>query len=46
MRRKNMEGSTKDALVERGKPIDIDKGRFFGRNFKLKGRYKSPNQSK
>jgi hypothetical protein len=30
MRMKNMEGSTKDALVVRGRPIDRDKGKFFG----------------
>jgi hypothetical protein len=41
MRRKNMEGSTKDALVVRGRPIDRDKGKFFGRKSKLKGRSKS-----
>jgi hypothetical protein len=29
MRRKNMEGSTKYALVVRGRPIDRDKGRFL-----------------
>jgi hypothetical protein len=44
MRRKNMEGSTKYALVVRGRPIDRDKGRFFGRNFKSKGRSKSSVQ--
>jgi hypothetical protein len=42
MRRKNMEGLTKDALVVRGRPIDRDKGRFSGRNFNSKGRSKSP----
>jgi hypothetical protein len=36
-----MEGSTKDALVVRCRPIDIDKGKFFCRNSKLKGRSKS-----
>jgi hypothetical protein len=41
MRRKNMEGLTKDVLVVRGRPIDRDKGKFFGRNFKSKGRSKS-----
>ena len=30
MRMKNMEGSTKDALVVRGRPIDRAKGKFFG----------------
>jgi hypothetical protein len=33
MRRKNMEGSTKDALLVRGQSVDRDKGIFFGRNF-------------
>jgi hypothetical protein len=41
MRRKNMEGSTKDALVARGRPLDRDKGRFSDKNFKSKGRSKS-----
>jgi hypothetical protein len=41
MRRKNMEGSTKDALVVRGRPIERDKGKFSGRNSKSKGRSKS-----
>jgi hypothetical protein len=41
MRRKNMEGSTKYALVVRGRPVDRDKGKFSGRNSKLKGRDKS-----
>jgi hypothetical protein len=41
MRRKNMEGSTKDALVVRGRPIDRDKGKFSGRKSKSKGRSKS-----
>jgi hypothetical protein len=45
MRRKNMEGSTKDALVVRGRPVDRDKGRFSGRKFKSKGRSKSLVQS-
>jgi hypothetical protein len=36
-----MEGSTKDGLVVRGRPIDRDKGRFSSRNFKSKGRSKS-----
>jgi hypothetical protein len=40
-----MEGSTKDALVVRGRPIDRDKGRFSGRKFKSKGRSKSLVQS-
>jgi hypothetical protein len=42
MRWKNMEGSTKDALMVRGRPIDRDKGKFSGRKSKLKGRSKSP----
>jgi hypothetical protein len=41
MRMKNMEGSTKDALVVRGRPIDKDKFKFSGRNSKSKGRFKS-----
>jgi hypothetical protein len=41
MRRKNMEGSTKDALVVRGRSIERDKGKLSSRNFKSKGRYKS-----
>ena len=41
MRRKNMEGSTKDALVVRGQSVDKDKGKLSGRNSKLKGRSKS-----
>jgi hypothetical protein len=45
MRRMNMEGSTKYALVVRGRPIYKNKGRFFGRKFKSKGRSKSPVQS-
>jgi hypothetical protein len=45
MRRKNMEGSTNDELVVRGRPIDIDKGIFSGRNSKSKGRSKSSTQS-
>jgi hypothetical protein len=45
MRKKKMEGSTKDALVVRGRPIDRDKGRFSGRKFKSKGRSKSLIQS-
>jgi hypothetical protein len=45
MRRKNMEGSTKDALVVRSQSVDRDKGKFSGRNFKSKGRSKSPFQS-
>ena len=44
MRRKNMEGLTKDALVVRGRgrPVDRDKGKFFDRNSKSKGISKSP----
>jgi hypothetical protein len=45
MRWKNMEGSTKDALMVRGRLIDRDKGKFSGRKSKLKGRSKSPVQS-
>ena len=41
MRRKNMEGSTKDALVVRGRRIDRDKRRLYDRKFKSKGRSKS-----
>jgi hypothetical protein len=41
MRRNNMEGSPKDSLVVRGRPVYRDKGIFSGRNFKLKGRSKS-----
>jgi hypothetical protein len=41
MRRKNMEGLTKDALVVRGRPIDRDKGKFSGRKPESKGRSKS-----
>jgi hypothetical protein len=36
-----MEGSTKDALLVRGRSVDRCKGRFSGRKFKSKGRYKS-----
>jgi hypothetical protein len=45
MIRKNMEGLTKYALVVRGRPVDKDKGRIFGRNFKSKGRSKFPVHS-
>jgi hypothetical protein len=45
MRRKNMEGSTKDGLVVRGQPIERNKGKFSGRKSKLKGRSISPFQS-
>jgi hypothetical protein len=41
MRRKNMEGSTKDALVVRGQPVDRDKGKFYSRKSMSKGRSKS-----
>jgi hypothetical protein len=41
MRRKNMEGSTKDDLVVRGQPVDKGKGKLSGRKCKSKGRYKS-----
>jgi hypothetical protein len=45
MRRKNMEGSTKDALVVIARPVDRHKGRFSSRKFKSKGRSKSLVQS-
>jgi hypothetical protein len=45
MKRNNMEGSTEDALVVRGQPVDRDKGIFSDRKFNSKGRYKSPVQS-
>jgi hypothetical protein len=45
MRRKNMEGSTKDVLVVRGRPVDRAKSKFFGRKSKSKGRSKSLVQS-
>jgi hypothetical protein len=45
MRWKNMEGSTKDALMVRGRPIDRGKGKFSGRKSKSKGRSKSLVQS-
>jgi hypothetical protein len=45
MRRKKMEGSTKDALVVRGRLVEIDKGKFPCRNSKSKGRSKSPVHS-
>jgi hypothetical protein len=41
MRRKNMEGSTKDDLVVRGRLVERDKGKLFGRNSKSKGISKS-----
>jgi hypothetical protein len=44
MRRKNMDGSTKDAMVVRGQSIDRDKGILLGRKYKLKGRSKSSVQ--
>jgi CxxC motif-containing protein (DUF1111 family) len=40
-----MEGSTKDALVVGGRPVDRDKGKLSGRNSKSKGRSKSRVQS-
>jgi hypothetical protein len=46
MRRKNMEGSTKYALLVRGRSVDRDKGKFYARRSKLKGRYKSHIKSK
>jgi hypothetical protein len=45
MRRNNVEGSTKDSLVVRGRSINKDKGKFSDRNSKSKGRYKSLVQS-
>jgi hypothetical protein len=45
IRRKNMEGSTIDGLVVRGRPIDRDKGKFSNRRSKSKGRSKSLIQS-
>jgi hypothetical protein len=45
MRMKNMEGSTKDDLMVRGRLVDRDKGKFSGRKSKLKGRSKSHVQS-
>jgi hypothetical protein len=45
MRRNNMKGSTKYALVVRDRPVDRDNGIFYGRNFKSKGGYKSSVQS-
>jgi hypothetical protein len=41
MRRKNMEGSTKDSLMVRGQLVDRDKGKFSGTQSKSKGRSKS-----
>jgi hypothetical protein len=46
MRENNMEGSTKYASMVRGQPIDREKGKFFGRKSKSKGRSKSSVQSK
>jgi hypothetical protein len=37
-----MEGSTKDALVVRGRLVDRYKRKFSGRKSKSKGRSKSP----
>jgi formylmethanofuran dehydrogenase subunit E len=45
MRRKKMEGSTKDALVMRGRLIERDKGIFSGIKIKAKGISESPVQS-
>jgi hypothetical protein len=42
MIRKNMEGSTKDALVVRGQLSEREKDKFSGRKSKSKGRSKSP----
>jgi hypothetical protein len=39
-----MEGSTKYSLVVRSLLVESDKGIFSDRNFKSKGRYKSPIQ--
>jgi hypothetical protein len=44
-RKKNIEGSTKAALVVSSWPIDRDKGKFFSRNSKSKGIYKALIQS-
>jgi hypothetical protein len=41
MRRKNMEGSTKDDLVVRVQSVERDKGKFSDINSKSKGRLKS-----
>jgi len=46
MRRKNMEGSIKDALVVTSLPVERYKGKLSNRNSKSKGRYKSLVQSK
>jgi hypothetical protein len=40
MRRKNIEGSTKDALMVRGRPFERDKGKFSSIKSKSKGRSK------
>jgi hypothetical protein len=45
IRRKNMEGSTEDDLVVRGRPVERDKGKLSSINSKSKGRSKSPVQS-
>jgi hypothetical protein len=45
MRRKNMKGSTKYALVVRGRSVERDKCKFSGRKSKSKGRSKSLVQS-
>jgi hypothetical protein len=37
-----MEGLTKYDLVVRGRTIEIDKGKFSGKNSNSKGRSKSP----
>ena len=41
MRWNNMEGLIKDAFMVRGQSVDRDKGKFYGRNSKSKGRSKS-----
>jgi hypothetical protein len=41
MTRNNIEGSTKDALVVKGRLVERDKGKLFGRKYNSKGRYKS-----
>jgi len=44
MKRKNMEGFTKDALMVRCRTIDIYKGKLSDRKSTSKGRYRSPVQ--
>jgi hypothetical protein len=45
MRRNNMEGSSNDALVVRGRTIKRDKGKLSGRKYTSKGIYKYLVQS-